>query len=302
MKKIVLATVLAVSAFAASAQVTVYGRIAVFGDNTKTGSTEVTSLVNDSSRIGFKAEEKLNGGLSARVVVETTVAADDPKAGTATQLGDRQATVGLGSKFGSVDLGRKEHSEYITMKNADPFQGATYASISPDVINIRDKRIGDGVFLGTNVGPVTASYDRSFYTSPTAAEAISWSLGGTVGPVTAAVARFASGNDYTNLVTVSGQVAGVTLSTIQSEDKVGTVETKGQLYGVSAPVPGTAITAKASYGIKTGLKTGDVKAYNVGVNYAFSKRTSVLVALRSVDTNGTASDVKQYGIGLVHAF
>ena len=302
MKKIVLATVLAVSALAASAQVTVYGRIATFVDSTKTGSTEVKSLVNDSSRIGFKAEENLGSGLSARVMVETTVAADDPKAGAATQLGDRQATVGLAGKLGSVDLGRKEHSEYITMKNADPFAGATYASISPDVINIRDKRIGDGVFLGTRLGPVTASYDRSMYTSPTTAEANSWSLGGNVGPVTAAVARFASGSDYTNMVTLSGQVAGFTVSTIQSEDKTGAVETKGRLYGVSAPIAKTPVTIKASYGTKTGLAAGEVKAYNLGVNYAFSKRTSALLAIREVNAGGTANDVKQYGVGLVHSF
>jgi predicted porin len=302
MKKIVLATVLAVSALAASAQVTVYGRIATFVDSTKTGSTEVKSLVNDSSRIGFKAEENLGSGLSARVMVETTVAADDPKAGAATQLGDRQATVGLAGKLGSVDLGRKEHSEYLVMKAADPFGGATYASVSPDVINDRSKRIGDGVFLGTRLGPVTASYDRSMYTSPTTAEANSWSLGGNVGPVTAAVARFASGSDYTNMVTLSGQVAGFTVSTIQSEDKTGAVETKGRLYGVSAPVAKTPVTIKASYGTKTGLAAGEVKAYNLGVNYAFSKRTSALLAIREVNAGGTASDVKQYGVGLVHSF
>lgn len=302
MKKIVLATVLAASAFAASAQVTVYGRIATFVDSTKTGSTEVNSLVNDSSRFGIKAEEKLGNGLSARVLVETTIAADDPKAGAATQLGDRQATVGLASKFGSVDLGRKEHSEYLVMKAADPFSGATYASVSPDVVNDRSKRIGDGAFLATAFGPVSASYDRSFYTSPTTAEAISWSLGGQVGPVTAAVARFESGSDYTNLVTISGQIAGVTLSTIQSEDKTGLVETKGQLYGVNVPVAKTPVTIKASYGIKTGLAAGDVKAYNLGVNYAFSKRTSMLLAVREVNAGGTASDVKQYGVGLVHSF
>jgi predicted porin len=302
MKKIVLATVLAVSALAASAQVTVYGRIATFVDSTKTGSTEVKSLVNDSSRIGFKAEENLGSGLSARVMVETTVAADDPKAGAATQLGDRQATVGLAGKLGSVDLGRKEHSEYLVMKAADPFGGATYASVSPDVINDRSKRIGDGVFLGTRLGPVTASYDRSMYTSPTTAEANSWSLGGNVGPVTAAVARFASGSDYTNMVTLSGQVAGFTVSTIQSEDKTGAVETKGRLYGVSAPVAKTPVTIKASYGTKTGLAAGEVKAYNLGVNYAFSKRTSALLAIREVNAGGTANDVKQYGVGLVHSF
>ena len=302
MKKIVLATALAVSALAASAQVTVSGRIAPFVDSTKTGSTTVNSLVNDSSKIVLKAEERLNSVMSARVVVDTTVAVDDPKAGSATQLGDRQATVGLASKVASIDLGRKEHSQYLAVKAADPFGGATYASVSPDVINDRSRRIGDAVFVGANVGPVTASYDRSFYTNPATVEATSWSLGGKVGPVAAAVARFETGPDYTNIVTLSGQVAGVTLSTVQSEDKTGAVETKGQLYGVSIPVAKTPVTLRGSYGIKTGLVAGDVKAYNVGVNYAFSKRTSMLLAVRDVNAGGTANDVRQYGVGLVHSF
>ena len=301
MKKIVLATVLAVSALSASAQVTLTGRIAPFVDSTKTGSTTVNSLVNDSSRIIVKAEESLGRGLTARVVVDTTVAADDPKAGAATQLGDRQTTVGLASKLGSIDLGRKEHSQYLAIKAADPFSGATYASVSPDVINDRSRRMGDAVFVGANVGPVTAAYDRSMYTGPTTAEATSWSLGGKVGPVTAAIARFESGSDYTNLVTLSGRVAGITLSTIQSEDKAGVVETKGRLYGVSAPLTKQA-SFRASYGNKTGLAAGDVKASNLGVNYAFSKRTNMLVAYRTVNAGGTANDVKQYGVGLAHSF
>jgi len=301
MKNTILATMLALATTAASAQVTVYGRLSEFVDSTKTGTTTVKSVVNDSSRIGFKVEEKLGTGLTARVVVETSVAADDPKTGAATQLGDRQSTVGLASRLGSVDLGRKEHSEYLTMKAADPFGGATYASVSTDIVNERSKRIGDGAFLATTVGPVSVAYDRSMYSNPATVDATSWSLSGTIGPVTTAVARFSSGSDYTTLVTVSGQVAGLTLSTIQSEDKTGAVETKGRLYGVTVPV-NNAVSVKGSYGTKTGLAAGDVTAYNVGVNYAFSKRTNMLVAYRSVDAGGTANDIKQVGIGLAHSF
>ena len=301
MKKIVLATVLALSAVAASAQVTVYGRLTEFVDSTKTGTVKVNSLVNDASRIGIKAEEKLGGGLSARVVVETSVAADDPKTGSSTQLGDRQSTIGLVSKFGSIDLGRKEHSQFLAIKAADPFGGSTYGSVAPDVLNDRSRRMGDGAFLGATVGPVTATYDRSMYTNPATQEAISWSLGGKVGPVTAAVARFETGADYTNVLTASGKVVGITLSTIQSEDKVGAVETKGRLYAVSAPLTKQA-SFRASYGNKTGLAAGDVKASNVGINYAFSKRTTTMIAYRTVDAGGTANDVKQVGVGLTHSF
>lgn len=301
MKKIAIATLLAATTVVATAQVSVYGKISEFADSTKTGTVKINSLVNDSSRFGIKAEEKLGHGLSARVVVETSVVADDPKAGATTQLGDRQSTIGLSSRFGSIDLGRKEHSEYITMKNADPFGGALYASVSVDVVNIRDKRIGDGTYLATSFGPVSATYDRSMYTNPATLEATSWSLGGKLGPVTAAVARFESGTDYTNVATVSGKLAGLELSTIQSDDKTGLVKTKGHFYGVTAPVT-NEYSVKGSYATKTGLAAGETKAYNVGVNYAFSKRTNVLVAYRNVNAGGTANDVKQVGVGLSHSF
>jgi predicted porin len=301
MKKIAIATLLAATTLVATAQVSVYGKISEFTDNTKTGTVKVNSLVNDSSRFGIKAEEKLGHGLSARVVVETSVVADDPKVGAATQLGDRQSTIGLSSTYGSIDLGRKEHSEYITMKNADPFGGANYASVSVDVVNVRDKRISDGTYLATSFGPVSATYDRSMYTAPATLEATSWSLSGKLGPVTTAVARFASGVDYTNVVTVAGKVVGVELSTIQTEDKTGIVKTKGHFYGVTAPVTGP-LSVKASYGNKTGLAAGEVKAYNVGFNYAFSKRTNAMLAYRTVDAGGKTNDVKQVGLGLSHSF
>ena len=144
-------------------------------------------------------------------------------------------------------------------------------------------------------------HDVPLATNPATAEATAWSLGGKIGPVTTAVARFASGADHTNVVTVSAQVLGLGLSTVQSTDKVGAVETKGRLYGVTAPINKT-VSVKGSYGTKTGLAAGDVTAYNLGVNYAFSKRTSASLAYRSVDAGGTANDVKQVGLGLSHNF
>jgi predicted porin len=301
MKKTILATILVLAATTAAAQVVIYGRVSQFVDSTQTGAATVKSLVNDASRIGFRAQEKLSNGLTANVVVETSIAADDPRTGANTQLGDRQSTVGLASKFGSFDLGRKEHSQFIAIKAADPFGGPTYGSISSDIINDRSRRIGDGTFLNTRIGPVNIAYDRSMYTNPATAEATAWSIGGKVGPITAAVARFETGANYTNVLTASGKVAGITLSTIQSEDKTGAIETKGHFYGVSAPVT-KEIRAIGSFGTKTGLAAGDFKAYNIGVNYAFSKRTNTTIAYRRLDAGGTANDVKQFGVGLTHRF
>jgi predicted porin len=56
-----------------------------------------------------------------------------------------------------------------------------------------------------------------------------------------------------------------------------------------------AYTAKVSYGDTNTA----VKAYNVGVDYALSKRTVAGVAYRKVDA---ATDVRQVGVGITHSF
>jgi predicted porin len=66
--------------------------------------------------------------------------------------------------------------------------------------------------------------------------------------------------------------------------------------GVSQKVG--AYTVKASYGDTNTA----VKAYNVGAEYALSKRTDVLVSYRNVDKTGTANDIKQVGVGVTHRF
>ena len=58
------------------------------------------------------------------------------------------------------------------------------------------------------------------------------------------------------------------------------------------------VTAKASYG-KTNT---NVKAYAMGADYNFSKRTALGVNYRNVDATGTANDVKQVGVGVTHRF
>ena len=71
---------------------------------------------------------------------------------------------------------------------------------------------------------------------------------------------------------------------------------KGDLLGVAQSFG--AVTAKASYG----RTNTEVKAYNVGLDYALSKRTQVGVAYRVVDLTGTTNDIKQVGVGITHRF
>lgn len=105
MKKLLLATLLAVSAGLASAQssVTIYGIMDVgyVGKNTKDSPSTATGTSNSSqfgqsaetaSRLGFKGTEDLGGGMSAFFTIETGLT---PESSSMSGLNNRQSFVGL---------------------------------------------------------------------------------------------------------------------------------------------------------------------------------------------------------------
>lgn len=300
MKKIVLATLLAAASAVASAQVTISGKYSIWGDSTKTGGARTGTMVTDpTSNIAVGVKEDLGGGLSARAVVETTIGTTNTVDGTNnTQLGDRQSTVGLASRFGSIDLGRNVHSQFLAITNNDAF-GTLYGSVAGDVHNLRGLRFSNGMFAATNFGPVVATYDRS-NNGAGVEDVTSASLGAKLGPVDAVVANYtnASGTEKSTVVGANAKLGSMGVFYSHSDNHSQTVgETKkGDLVGVSQGFG--AFTAKASYG----RTNTEVKAYNLGVDYALSKRTAVGVAYRSVDVAGTAQDIKQLGVGLTHRF
>ena len=291
MKKIVIATMLAAASIVATAQITVSGNLRPFLDNTNVGGSSSTSMKSDSSRIGISASETLGGGLTARAMIETSVAATNPVSGTETKFGDRQTTVGLSSNVGSIDIGRKFNSHFLAITSNDVF-GTAYGSIAGDVHNLRTIRSGDAIFVTAGAGNFSGSFDR---TVTIGTESTSYSAVGVLGPVLATIAVFESGTVKSTMI--AGQTSVLKLKTYVSYslDKDNAVESTGTLIGASMPISTSPLTAKISYGTKS---VGDVKAYNVGADYALSKRTALSVAYRNV----TGSDTKQTGIGVTHQF
>jgi len=291
MKKIVIATMLAAASIVATAQITVSGNLRPFLDNTNVAGSSSTSMKSDSSRIGISASETLGGGLTARAMIETSVAATNPVSGSETKFGDRQTTVGLSSKIGSIDIGRKFNSHFLAITSNDVF-GTAYGSIAGDVHNLRTIRSGDAIFVTAGAGNFSGSIDR---TVTIGTESTSYSAVGVLGPVLATIAVFESGTAKSTMI--AGQTSVLKLKTYvsYSMDKDNAVESTGTLVGASMPVGSSPLTAKISYGTKS---VGDVKAYNVGADYALSKRTALSVAYRNV----TGSDTKQTGIGVTHQF
>lgn len=299
MKKIAIMALLAAS-FAASAQVSLTGKYSVWGDSTKTGDTRTGTMVTDpTSNIAIGVKEDLGGGLSARAVVETTLGTTNTVDGTNnTQFGDRQATVGLAGKLGSVDVGRNVHSQFLAVTSNDAFS-TLYGSIAGDVHNLRGLRFSNGAFFATKVGPVTATYDRS--NNGIGVEDVrSASLGAKLGPVNAVVANYQNdaGTEKSTVIAGNTKLGNTSIFYSHSDNhSVVPGETKkGDLIGASQKFG--AYTAKVSYG-RTNTET---KAYNLGLDYALSKRTEVGVAYRNVDLVGSAQDIKQVGVGLTHRF
>lgn len=131
MKKIALVAALAAvsaSAFAQSS-VTLYGRINTTVESQKVGNGDRKAVVqNNASRIGFKGQEDLGGGLKASFNLEHGLNSDD---GRQTGIEDgagfwsREAWVQLAGSFGAVRLGNFTSeayfatADYISMHNHD---------------------------------------------------------------------------------------------------------------------------------------------------------------------------------------
>ena len=104
MKKSLIALAAIAAVGAASAQVTVYGKLDVAYTNSSAGSS-VGLNGWETSRFGVKAEDKM-GGMTASVVLEGKLR-DNTNGQAAFQGFDRTATVGLSGSFGAVTLGNQ---------------------------------------------------------------------------------------------------------------------------------------------------------------------------------------------------
>lgn len=288
MKKIVIAAVLAVASLTTMAQVTVYGRLNATVDHTKTGATSVHSIVNDISHLGFRVEEKLANGVSARAVIETSVVNQDPLSAY-TKLGNRQSTVGLASAQGSVDIGRNVHGVFAALAAADAF-GALHGTIAGDIHNLRGTRLSNGMFARVTAIPgLTLGMDRTY--TDVGHEATVYLAATKLGPAQIRFAEFDQGAERSRVVAADTKLGPAHVFYSYSDNR-GVLAYQGHMVSLSHPMG--PYTVKASYG----RTNHNVQAYNLGAEYALSPRTHMLVSYRNVDL----PDVKQIGLGITHRF
>ena len=299
MKKIAISALLfGIMGFAqAQTNVTVYGKMRVFEESYKLGSAaEVTQLTDSDSRIGFKAVETLGNGLKATAVIETSVVADSPNTGSSTQLGNRQATVGLGHALGSVDLGRAKHAVGRALDSYDVFGNATFSSTT--VVNAsQGQRLSNAAMVTANVYKgVSVSYQRGESEVAGTPAVTAGSIDVNFAGVDATIATYDNQtNSSSTLVGAKYTFAptGTTVSGIYSDNNVAGVKTTGKTLGVAQAVGKTPFTVLASYG------TNElVKATNVGVNYALSKNTSLQARYIKEDNVVSTKDLQRIAFGM----
>src|SRR5471032_275056 len=134
------------SAALAQSNVTIYGLLDAGVVSERGGAagsvTKLTGGVASASRLGFKGNEDLGGGLSALFVLEEGVLIDTGAQDSTGQAFNRQSYVGLSSKTaGTITLGRQYTMLYNAIQQVgDPF-GAGYAGTAKNLFPVAGAEI-----------------------------------------------------------------------------------------------------------------------------------------------------------------
>ena len=176
---------LALASIAAGAQAqssaTIFGTVDVSARSVTTAGSTVRQLGTDglnNSRLGFRADEDLGGGLRAGAWLEAAVNPDTGTVNASGKFWHRRSTVSLYGPFGEVRVGRDLDASFWNLSIFDPFGTCG---------------VGSGFNLVTNLGSGATTLIRadnavSYYLPP--------NLGGFYGQLEVAAGEGAPGVAY----------------------------------------------------------------------------------------------------------
>lgn len=184
-KTIYTGCALALTAFASVAQaetnIQMFGLLDLSLKSISNGSDRVTQMGTDgmqNSRLGFKAEEDLGGGLKAGAWLEAAVNADTGTIYSSGKLWHRRSTVSLSGAFGELRLGRDLAPTFYNLAVFDPFSAVGIGASFNVVTN-----------LGSGAATLLRADNAVGYILPA-------NLGGFYGQVQAAPGEGLPGNRY----------------------------------------------------------------------------------------------------------
>ena len=332
MKKtlVAIAALAAVSSFAQST-VTLYGIVDASIGSYKSGKPGTPTYVNQirvsdgtaaglsGSRIGFRVNEDLGGGLKAFATLEMGALADTGTSAQGASTFGRQSFVGLGGGFGEIRLGR-QYSAYDDLRGATDAFGHT--SFSPSLFGWDNDAFDGGSYAGRvsnaikyntpSFGGLSAAVQLGF--GEDKAVGVSASSTNSLhvlyanGPVTAGVAYqtqkpTGTGAKQNFLLLAGGYDFGsFKLNAGFNKDTGAAKANELQLSG-TVPIGALSLTA----GVARSKAPGDNADTSFGVQgvYALSKRTSWYAGYRSsksVDANVVNQKTSHLATGIRHTF
>jgi predicted porin len=326
---------LAVLAGSVSAQstVTVFGLVDLNVRSVTTGGATVRQMGTDglyNSRLGFRAEEDLGGGLKAGAWLE---AALNPDTGTINGSGKfwhRRSTVSLWGRLGEVRIGRDLDPSFYNLSVFDPFgtcgvgSGFNLASnLGSGAATLLRTDNAVSYFLPSDMGGLYGQLQVAAGERVPGNAYVGARLGYQRGPLNVAAAaattRTATSNEFKVINGgVSYDIGGVRLMGLLSHAKYGGKKQLNWELGALAPL-GELGQLRASYqradASGAGTDANDAMQLAVGYLHHLSKGTSVYATYARLNNDGGAAfavgsppaskagaSSSGYELGLRHSF
>lgn len=314
----------------ASAQVIVYGSIdGGIRNVTNTNAAGQSRLTLGSNgthfanRIGFKGTEDLGGGLNANMVLETgfnsgTGVLDNSN----NALFNRTASVGIGSSWGTVNLGRQYTVAFKTITPYDPFVWR-YTGIAMTAQATAGVRFDNDIqYIGTFGGLTVRAEYALGEQAGSAGNGASQAAGATYasGPLSVGAAytrrkptpTFLDFTHYTLGGSYSFGPARLSVGYADQKQETATVDTTNKYAWAGVAynaTPTTSITG-AYFNLRnsTGGASGKKDLYMIAATYVLSKRTNLYAELDRSKVGGTlvpaSTQTAQTGVsfGINHLF
>lgn len=337
MKKTLIALAAVAVSSAAMAQVTVTGKYAVAYTSTESAAgVKANGFGTTDGDVVFTAAEDIGGGMKAgaslavkvrgrdSAVTATSTSTDAAGAAVTTTtsvsgaasstLGGRDATVYLQGGFGRITLGSIEAGNGIIGRASAgaPTIGQDGGVTLDGAGNI------DMMSLTLPVGAVTATVmiidsignpgSGGLQTAASTQDATLVGLAYAAGPISAGVDHTsygknaaAAGTDSRTRLSASYNLGVATVGAgYQTKETLAGVKDSQMMVGVSVPMG--AVTLGATYASKdSDNNAADATGYEVGMNYAFSKRTNMQVAYQSIGLDA-GEDATAMRVRLMHSF
>lgn len=315
----VAGTFAAPAAFAATANVDIYGRMNIAIQDTN-GTNNNMDVVSNVSRFGFKGSEDLGGGLKALWQIEQQF---DANGGNTTAFGGsgmRNTFVGLAGGFGTALLGRHDTPYKIATGKYDIFadtigdyNGRAMNANTVDLVNsTHDARADNAIaYISPNFSGLTiaaAIVTSMDHLNQAGKEVDAVSLAGMYanGPLTVDVA-YQDVEAVNNGSTAWKLGAGYTFGDIKVgfvyediDNSTGNDRDSWLINGVYSMGP---IALKAQYGrVDVQNQSGNNTAWMLGADYSLSKRTTAYFVYSRADDKAVANKGNGFNIGMSHNF